>query len=308
MSLDPATRERIEGHVGAADVVLFMKGHRGQPQCGFSATVIRILDALVPSYATVDVLSDAEVREGIKHFSQWPTIPQLYVKGEFVGGCDIVQELFESGELHDLLGVSVPEGAQPAVTVTEAAAEGLRRATEQAGGEGELRLQVDASFRSALSLGPRHPGDIAIESGGVTLLLDSLSATRADGIVVDVAQGPSGPGFTVDNPNAPRVSDISVAQLKELLDAGHDFELIDVRTPEERAKASIQGSVLHSEVEAQRLQGLSRDTPLIFFCHHGGRSQAAAEHYAALGFERVHNVVGGIDAWSQEIDSSVPRY
>ncbi|MBW2316352.1 MAG: Grx4 family monothiol glutaredoxin [Deltaproteobacteria bacterium] len=105
MQLDQDTKTRIEGIVASDDVVLFMKGNRQAPQCGFSATVIQILDHLIPQYTTVDVLQDPEVRDGIKAFSQWPTIPQLYVKGEFVGGCDIIREMFQAGELQQTLGV-----------------------------------------------------------------------------------------------------------------------------------------------------------------------------------------------------------
>ena len=80
-----------------------MKGSPELPQCGFSAQLVQILGSLVPSYATCDVLSDPEVRQGIKEFSSWPTIPQLYVRGDFVGGCDIVTELYQSGELRETL-------------------------------------------------------------------------------------------------------------------------------------------------------------------------------------------------------------
>ena len=100
---DP-TRERIDGLVKSHKVLLFMKGDRSFPQCGFSATVVQLLDELIPDYATVDVLQDPEIREGIKEYSSWPTIPQLYVDGEFQGGCDIVREMYETGELQKLLG------------------------------------------------------------------------------------------------------------------------------------------------------------------------------------------------------------
>jgi monothiol glutaredoxin len=105
MQLSEDTKARIEGLVGSDDVVLFMKGDRRMPQCGFSATVVQILDHLIPEYTTVDVLQDPEIREGIKAYTQWPTVPQLYVKGEFVGGCDIVREMFQTGELQKTLGV-----------------------------------------------------------------------------------------------------------------------------------------------------------------------------------------------------------
>ena len=99
-------RSKIDGIVKANDVVLFMKGTALFPQCGFSSRAVAILDRLEANYETVDVLQDQEVRQGIKEYSDWPTIPQLYVKGEFVGGSDIMMEMFESGELQQL--VSAP--------------------------------------------------------------------------------------------------------------------------------------------------------------------------------------------------------
>ena len=96
--------ERIDQLVKDHDVVLFMKGSPLFPQCGFSGRAIAILDRLGVPYETIDVLQDQEVREGIKAYSEWPTIPQLYVKGEFVGGSDIMMEMFENGELGQLLG------------------------------------------------------------------------------------------------------------------------------------------------------------------------------------------------------------
>ncbi len=98
---DPASR--IADIVKADDVVLFMKGTALFPQCGFSSRAIAILDRLGATYQTVDVLQDPEIRQGIKAYSEWPTIPQLYVHGEFVGGSDIMMEMFESGELQELL-------------------------------------------------------------------------------------------------------------------------------------------------------------------------------------------------------------
>jgi monothiol glutaredoxin len=96
-------QERIEREIGEHDVVLFMKGTPVFPQCGFSSVVVRVLSRLGVKFRGVDVLSDPALRRGIKAFSDWPTIPQLYVKGEFVGGCDIVREMYETGELAELL-------------------------------------------------------------------------------------------------------------------------------------------------------------------------------------------------------------
>jgi monothiol glutaredoxin len=96
--------DRIAQIVKGNDVVLFMKGTALFPQCGFSSRAVAILDHLGVEYQTVDVLQDPDVRQGIKEYSDWPTIPQLYVKGEFVGGSDIMMEMFESGELMELVG------------------------------------------------------------------------------------------------------------------------------------------------------------------------------------------------------------
>ena len=101
--IDKDSFERIQGAVNGNDVTLFMKGSPQFPQCGFSAAVTQILDYLQIQYHSVDVLQDDGIRQGIKEFSNWPTIPQLYVKGEFVGGCDIVREMFEAGELQQML-------------------------------------------------------------------------------------------------------------------------------------------------------------------------------------------------------------
>ncbi|MCZ6822614.1 MAG: Grx4 family monothiol glutaredoxin [Deltaproteobacteria bacterium] len=111
MNLSDAIRNRIGSIIASDRVVLFMKGTPQAPQCGFSASVIQILDRFLPSYTTFDALGDPEIREGIKAYSSWPTIPQLYVDGEFIGGCDIVQEMFASGELEKTLRGETPASA-----------------------------------------------------------------------------------------------------------------------------------------------------------------------------------------------------
>ncbi|WP_310467564.1 Grx4 family monothiol glutaredoxin [Sphingomonas sp.] len=98
-------KQQIAEIVGKSDVVLFMKGTALFPQCGFSSRAVAILEHLKVPYETVDVLQDPAIRQGVKEYSDWPTVPQLYVKGEFVGGSDIMMEMFESGELQQLVGV-----------------------------------------------------------------------------------------------------------------------------------------------------------------------------------------------------------
>jgi monothiol glutaredoxin len=102
-TLDPNISERIKSEINSQDVVLFMKGTPVMPQCGFSAAVVGVLSHIGVQFRGVNVLEDEQIREGIKAYSDWPTIPQLYVKGEFMGGCDIVKEMYETGELLEML-------------------------------------------------------------------------------------------------------------------------------------------------------------------------------------------------------------
>ena len=111
--LDETLRQRIDQEVGGNDVVLFMKGTPVFPQCGFSATVVQVLSHLGVKFKGINVLEDPAIRDGIKEYSSWPTIPQLYVKGEFVGGCDIIRKMFETGELTQMLNTHGVE-ARPA--------------------------------------------------------------------------------------------------------------------------------------------------------------------------------------------------
>ncbi len=110
---DNSVHERIQSEIAENPVMLYMKGTAMFPQCGFSARVVQILSHLNVGFKTANVLEDPALREGVKQFSQWPTIPQLYVKGEFVGGCDIITEMYQSGELETLLkGADVPHRAE----------------------------------------------------------------------------------------------------------------------------------------------------------------------------------------------------
>ncbi len=105
--MDSNTRSRIETLVNANPIMVFMKGTKLMPQCGFSNNVVQILNSLALSFETFDVLSDMEIRQGIKDFSNWPTIPQVYVKGEFIGGSDILIEMYNSGELREKLEIAL---------------------------------------------------------------------------------------------------------------------------------------------------------------------------------------------------------
>lgn len=301
-------RERIQRLVSSDPVVLFMKGTRAAPQCGFSAAVVEILDQHLTSYVTVDVLSDPTIRDGVKEFASWPTIPQLYIRGEFVGGCDIVREMDSRGELAAALGELAATPAAPQITVTDAAAAVFRDAVADCGPQEFLRLGIDRGFAHDLGIGPRGAGDLEVVANGITLVLDRGSARRADGVVIDHVDGPQS-GFKIDNPNAPPgVRLLTPREAKAMLEGDPNIKLLDVRTPGERELAAISGSILLDRDNIDDMLALAKDTPLVFVCHHGQRSRQAAMHFLEHGFRRVYNLQGGIDGWSLEVDPSVPRY
>jgi monothiol glutaredoxin len=308
MNLSESLKQRITTLIASDRDVLYMKGTRRFPQCGFSGAVVQILDGVLESYTTVNVLEDAEIREGIKAFSSWPTIPQLYIGGEFVGGADIVREMLSSGELQKKLGVTPAEVEAPKITVTEAARAAFAEAADEAGGD-PLRFSVGPKFEYDLYFGPKEPGDVEVDAGGLKILVDQGSLRRANGVTIDFVQGPDGAGFKINNPNEPpRVQSISAKKLKEMRDLGEKFELFDVRTEQEQAIARIEGARLLDREGQDYLFSLPKDTPLVFHCHHGMRSRAAAEHFLKEGYRKVYNLEGGIEAWSLAVDPSVPRY
>jgi monothiol glutaredoxin len=307
MTLSDNTREKIEGLIQQNRVVLFMKGTPKEPMCGFSSKTVGLLDSILNDYTSVDVLEDQEIREGIKVFGNWPTIPQLYIDGELVGGCDIVTAMFNSNELHDMLGVEAPDRTPPEVTITDAAAEKILEAMSGHEGIG-LHFAVDASWQSQFNVAPAEGHEIKVEANGITLLFDLASAQRARGAVIDWVESMQGEGLTIKLPEAPEpVKQMNVTELKQNLD-NDAVILIDVRGSEERALASLDAARIMDGGTMQAIEAMPKDTALAFICHVGNRSQVAAEHFRKQGFSNVSNVAGGIDAWSQQVDTTVPRY
>jgi len=304
--MNESLRKQIADLVADNRVVLFMKGNRRMPQCGFSAQVVKILDELIPTYETVDVLSSPELRDGIKEFSQWPTIPQLYVGGQFVGGCDIVRDMNAAGDLQKLLGVEVSAPATPTISMSATAVKAFESALADAPGE-SLHLQVDAKFQYDLFFGPREPSDIEVATNGLPLLLDRASLRPANGMSIDFIEGPGG-GFKIENPNEPpKVKGLTAKEAKGMLDRG-ELTLFDVRPQGEQSLAKVDAArSLDTDGQAY-LMGLDRNAPIAFLCHHGHRSQNVAQQVLREGFKKVYNVSGGIEAWSTTVDPKVPRY
>ena len=302
MPLDNETRGIIDSLLQDNKVVLFMKGTPQQPQCGFSAKTVSTLDMLVPNYATVNVLEHPTIREGIKEYANWPTIPQLYVEGELIGGCDIIADMMQSGELSEALGIETPAATEPTIHVGESGREVIRNAIESQAGAA-IHLQISASWLHTLSLAQASDKSITTQVDDIVIHLDPWSAGRADGLRIELQEGLTGTSFSFDNPNAPPpVKQMSVLELKTKLDDGGAPNLFDVRSPEEIERAVIPGSTTWSPEAMQTLESLPKDAELIFYCHTGGRSEALADQCRRQGYTNVNNLSGGIKAWSDEID------
>jgi monothiol glutaredoxin len=298
MSLDPATRERIQSLLSAHRVVLFMKGSRQQPMCGFSAAATNTLNELLDDYHTVNVLEDPEIREGIKVFGDWPTIPQLYVEGELVGGSDIIRQMYTSGELHSLFGAAPPDRTPPEITITDKAAEMIRQGTADAQGVA-IHLEIGPDYSAGFQLAPAGEFDIVAESNGLTIHFDPASAQRAKGIVIDWVSTVQGEGLSLKFPGAQQVHRMSVQELQQRLADG-SITLVDVRPAASRAQlASLPQARILEDEGYDALAELPKDTPLAFICQRGISSQGVAERFAAHGFTQVHNVEGGMEAWVQ---------
>jgi monothiol glutaredoxin len=305
--LSDTVKNQLDDLIKKHRVLLFMKGNKHFPQCGFSSQVVGILKELGAGFETVNVLQDAVVRDGIKEYSSWPTIPQLYIDGEFVGGCDIVKEMYASGDLQKKLGVEDKPVTPPKVTLDAGAVKAIKGADE--GGGDVLRLEIGPQFQYDLFFGPKKPGDVEVVSNGVTICFDRNSAKKADGMSIAWVESADGGAFRIDNPNEPaRVKSLTAPELKKWIDEDKKFELFDVRTDEERNIAKLDRARSLETFGEAALDGLDKNTPIVFMCHHGMRSRNAAERVLGKGFKQVYNLEGGIDAWSEKVDTAVPRY
>ena len=307
MNLDDSVKGKIEDYLNSDKVVLFMKGNPQQPMCGFSAKTVAALDSVLPKYTAVNVLDDADIREGIKVYGDWPTIPQLYIDGELVGGCDIVLNMLNSGELHQTLGLEAPDRTPPEVTITDGASAKILEAMQ--GHEGiALHFAIDANWDAQFNLAPPQGSEIAAESNGIKVLMDVATAQRARNATIDWVSSVQGEGLAIDLPMAPPpVKPMSVQELADRMKDGN-ITLVDVRGTADRERASVDGSLSLSQEVMADLEKMPKDTEIAFMCHHGTSSMGAAEYFRKQGFTRISNVTGGINAWSLEVDSSVPTY
>lgn len=269
------------------------------PRCGFSAKVVEILDALLPEYATVDVLEDPAIREDIKLYTNWPTIPQLYSAGEFVGGCDIILEMHASGELQQKFGLKI-QTVVPEIIISDAAKQAISQALLDAD-EGEvLRFSISARFEHGLTIAPKQENDVEIQSNSITFFLDPLSASRANGLEIDYVTNENGEGFDIKNPNAPKaVQEMSPAELDALRKSDQPHRLFDVREQSEWDEGHIDGAEFFGDLPANAIESLDKATPIVFQCRSGRRSLQMANRFRLRGFSKLYNLSGGILAWNE---------
>ncbi|NDY96506.1 Grx4 family monothiol glutaredoxin [Wenzhouxiangella limi] len=295
--LDPALKERIDQQIASHDVVLYMKGTPKMPQCGFSAKTAGMLDSLLGgNFAAFNVLEDEAIREGIKVYGNWPTIPQLYVKGELLGGCDIITEMFNAGELHEMLGLEKPDRTPPEMEISEKAAAKIREFL--AGYPGQfLHFSIASDWDANFNIGPREGHEIATEAAGITILMDLASAQRAKGAKIDWVETVQGEGLKLDLPGAPPpVRQMSPAELQQKMNAGERVLVVDTRSEADRKAHPLEfARALDAGLMAE-LKEADPNLPLVFLCNVGVSSQAVAEHYRKQGFAEVYNLEGGVQA------------
>ena len=309
VSSNSAVHRQISSILASNPVVLFMKGTPEQPRCGFSAKSADVLNNLAPGFFGVDVLSDDDIRQGIKIYGNWPTIPQLYVKGELIGGSDIIMQLYNTGELHQLLGVAAPDRSAPEIFISAQAATAIRAgmADEPALG---LHLRIDGRWQASFQLAPIEGHEIKAVAEDLNVYMDVQTAQRAKGLRIDWIESLQGSGLSITNPNAPSaVKPMTVSALVAALKSTRPPLVIDVRPEHDRLRAPfpLPSKVLEGNT-LPALEALAKSQPLAFLCHFGNSSKQAAEHFKSLGFTEVFNVEGGIDAYAREIDASVVRY
>lgn len=296
MTLDSGTRERIEEMVTGNRVMLFMKGTPRMPQCGFSAQTAGALDTLLgEEYASFNVLEDNAVREGIKEYGNWPTIPQLYVDGELIGGCDIVMEMFNAGELHELFGLEAPDRTPPEMEITPKAAEKIGEFLAAYPGQ-HLHFKIGSDWNAQFHLGPKSGTEIEAQVGGLSVLMDLASAQRARGANIDWVETVQGEGLKLDLPGAPPpVKQMTPEELTRRIHHGERIVVVDGRSEGDRQSKPLEfARALDADLMVE-LEDADRKTPLVFVCNQGISSRDVAEHYRRQGFTEVYNLEGGTD-------------
>lgn len=306
--MDKQTKDKIEHFISNNQVALFMKGTPQRPECGFSAKVIEALQKFTYDFASINILTDPLIREGIKEYSSWPTIPQLYINKEFVGGCDITLELASSGELAKLLGIKKALIA-PNIKIEDSAIKAFKKALEQNNQQESIRISIAANFEHALEFDQANNDDFLIKYDDINLIIDHYSATKADNLSISFHESSTDSGFDFYNPNIPsEVKELTTEELNQWHVNKKPFILIDVRPKAEYDIAKIDFAKRLEDLSIKEQQELSKDIPIVFHCHHGSRSFNTAQKWRLKGFSNIYNLSGGIDDWAKKIDKNINTY
>jgi len=293
-------KKRIESLINSHKVFLFMKGTPQAPMCGFSGNTIKMLkDLLEDDFKSFNVLEDHDIREGIKVYSEWPTIPQLYINNEFIGGNDIISEMFNTGELHEILALNKPDRTPPNITISDDALMHIKEGMKEAGGH-KLFLSIDDAFNTRFSLDTPKGYEIVAQAGDLDLYMDIGTAERAQNIEITWLEELQGSGLRIKNPNEPpAVIDLSAAELQDWLDTQDidNPQVFDVRTADKIAMGTLPGGRRLDKEAINEIEKMAKDTPLVFVCQVGQSSMAAAEFFRKKGYSKVYNLTGGYDAW-----------
>lgn len=291
--------ERIEKMLDENPVFLFMKGNPQTPMCGFSSNTVKIIKDLIgDDFGHFNVLEDPEIREGIKQYGQWPTIPQLYVKKELIGGNDIITEMFNSGELHELLGLEQPDRTPPEMTISEQALDHIKEGMADAG-DHQLFLSIDESFNTRFSLEMPKGFEVVADLGSLKIYMDIGTAKRAQGLSITWVDELQGSGLRIENPNEPpAVKDLTADELRSwMASETSNPKIYDVRSESAVAEGTVDGAVRLDKETIAEVEKMAKDTPLVFVCQVGQSSMAAAEFFRKKGFTAVYNLTGGYNNW-----------
>lgn len=300
-NMNQAVKERIENLIESHKVFLFMKGNPQTPMCGFSGNTIKIMKSLVGNdFASFNVLEDNEIREGIKVFSDWPTIPQLYIDQEFVGGNDIISEMFNTGELHELLNLEKPDRTPPTMKVSDEALSHIKEGMKDVGNN-KLFLSIDDEFNTRFSLDTPKGYEVVSKVGDLDIYMDIGTAERAQNIEITWIEELQGSGLRIKNPNEPpAVEELSVAELQDWFDTDTTANpyIFDVRPEDKIAEGTVPTAQRLDKEAIEEIESMDKSTPLVFLCQVGQSSMAAAEYFRKKGFTKVFNLTGGYNAWN----------
>ncbi|KAA3641193.1 MAG: Grx4 family monothiol glutaredoxin [Proteobacteria bacterium] len=300
-NMDQSIKQKIEKLIQSDKVFLFMKGNPQTPMCGFSGNTVKMLkDLLGDDYGTFNVLEDNDIREGIKLYSDWPTIPQLYINQEFVGGNDIISEMFNTGELHELLDLKKPDRTPPHMTISNEALAHIKEGMKDAGNH-KLFLSIDDEFNTRFSLDTPKGYEVVAKIGDLAIYMDIGTAERAQNIEISWLEELQGSGLRIKNPNEPpAVQELTAAELQDWFDTktADNPRIYDVRAEDKVAEGTLPGAQRLDKQAIEQIESLDKSTPLVFLCQVGQSSMAAAEYFRKKGFTKVFNLSGGYDAWN----------